>query len=199
MGKTIFVPVVPPLSGNQIEQQANKIVSMYPDAWAGKEPVPVDFIFDHDIKALGIKPLFTDLSVQGRDAYGFTDGINKSSMISDAVANDTSVVGRRFFRSTVGHELGHVYLHVPYGQFHASLQAAGIGFMRERSNMRAWEDPEWQAWRFCKALCMPAHLVHSIVKKFGTNQQGIDALKEAFDMNYSFVMSRIRELQILPR
>ena len=193
------VPVVPSLKIRDIEKKANEVSYGYSASWNGLEPVPVDLIFDYDIKHLGVRTLYTNLLAQGISAYGYTDGINKISMIDEAVANNYTVAGRRFFRSTAGHESGHCFLHVPYGAIHASLQSQGYNFKRDRSNLKPWEDPEWQAWRFCKALCMPEHLVRALVRKYDTKKSGILVMVEAFDMSFSFVQGRLRDLKLLPR
>jgi hypothetical protein len=194
------VPVVTPLSAAKIERIAGGIASGYTNAWKGKEPVPVDLIFECDLDSLGIDSLYTDLAAQmGILAHGYTNSTKKVSIINNAVVDYNTAKGRRFFRATVGHELGHCFLHVKLAGFQASLQIAGIGFKRERSDLKPFEDPEWQAWRFCKALCMPEHLVMDCVRKFGFETPGINAMIKVFDMNYSFVISRLRDLKILPR
>ena len=69
---------------------------------------------------------------------------------------------------------------------------------RERSTMKVFEDPEWQAWRFAHAFCMPARTVIKAVNKWGTGPEGINALVETFDMNPAFVRTRLKMLKIIP-
>ena len=192
------IALVPRFYRSHIEQKASELGKLYTKSWEGKEPVPVDIIFDDIESILGIKTMYTDLSGLGLSVLGYTNGTQKVSMIHSAVSDDFSVKGRRVFRSTVGHEIGHCALHVNLDHWRKSLQVAGIGLYRSKQGIMAVDDPEWQAWCFCKALCMPAHLVFKVVKEYGIEANGIAALQQIFDMNYSFVLSRLRSLKILP-
>lgn len=194
------VPVVPRMKRRTIEERAERIAREYPEAWAGKEPMPVDFMFDSELpKRTSIRPLFTSLRPYGIQAHGYTNSQQKISIIDEGVSNNFSVQGRRFFRSTIGHELGHCYLHVPLEKWQESLQVVGLGMHRDREDMATCEDPEWQAWCFCQGICMPRHLVEKAAQKYGTGEPGIQAMMDMFDMNYKFVASRLRSLNLIPR
>lgn len=194
------VPVVPPMKRKHIEMKAENLVrENFPQAWSGSEPVPVDFLFDYGLKDLGIKTLYGDVRSWGVQAHGYTNSTQKISIIDRTLADSDTIKGRRFFRSTVGHELGHCYLHVPLERWRESLQVMGVSLNRERSHLKAFEDPEWQAWCFCKGLCMPSHLVQRYAERYGTGDKGIYAMMEGFDMNRTFVISRLRSLKMIPR
>lgn len=194
------VPVVPRMKRRTIEERAAFIAREHPEAWAGKEPMPVDFMFECELlKRTGVRPIYTDLLQNGIKAHGYTNSQQKLSIINKAVVDDLSERGRRFFRSTVGHELGHCHVHVPLEKWQASLQIVGVGMLRDRAGMETCEDPEWQAWCFCQGLCMPRHLVEKAAEKYGTGEPGIHSMMDMFDMNYSFVTSRLRSLKMIPR
>lgn len=195
------VPVVTGRSAPEIDKKAEELVrNLYPDAWVGKIPVPVDHFFEIAIPRLfGIRTMYTPLQQYGIIAEGYTNAQQKLSLVDQSIADDFSATGRRRLRSTAGHEGGHCILHVPLNTWQQSLQLAGKGMMRERSTLRAFEDPEWQAWRFCLAFCMPSHLAKDMASRVGIGYQGILAMSDYFDMNMSFVKARLRSLGIIPR
>lgn len=192
------VPVVPPLRTIQIESRAEDIIKrLYPDAWSGKTPVPVDHFFEIILpETLGIRTCYTNLEGFGVSAQGYTNSTSKVSMVDSRISDDSTKHGKRYFRSTVGHESGHCVLHVPLQSWQQSLQMAGVGMKRERSTMEAYEDPEWQAWKFCEAFCMPRHLMQKKVRDWGTTPTAIKALADFFDVNESFIRTRLRALKI---
>lgn len=195
------VPIVIPLKASEIELKAQQLLKkFYPETLDNITPTPVDKIFEFVLPQLPIpiKCSYTSLQQLGIDAEGYTNAVNRISIIDEKIANDYSVPGRRRFRSTAGHEIGHCVLHVPLCQWQASLQTAGFGMKREQSSLRPFEDCEWQAWRFCHALCMPAQHVYAAVSMFGTGYNGITAMTDLFDMNRSFVESRLRILKLIP-
>lgn len=196
MGK---VPIVPPLSGSQIEKAADKILKEFcPQIWRSREPVPVDGIFEIYIpQKLGLRTAYTMLQNLGINAEGYTNARQKISLVDKNLADDYSQRGTRRFRATTGHETGHCVLHVPLqGRWQKSLQLVGLGMKREQSDLKPMEDPEWQAWRFCQALCMPASLVRHMVSQFGVDYHGVTMTKERFNMSRSFVMARLKSLKI---
>ena len=106
------VPIVPKLNKNKIESKTDEIVrSIYPDAWKGVEPVPIDQLFEIDAPLLlQIKTDYADLTTSfGIDAHGYTELTKRISIVNAAVADDYSENGRRFYRATTGHELGHCF------------------------------------------------------------------------------------------
>lgn len=195
------VPVVPPMKSSAIEARAQDIVKrLYPDALRGKKPVPVDHFFECIIPdMMGVRTSYMDLGASGiMNAEGYTNASERVSIVDRRLLDESSPRGRRRFRATVGHEAGHCVLHVPLTHWQASLLLVGRGMKRERASLRAFEDPEWQAWRFCHGLCMPAPLVSHLADKYGTGPSGIDAIQETCDVNRSFVMARLRMLKLIP-
>lgn len=195
------VPIVPPLSKVNIEQKAENFLCRYlPEIWTVRMPVPVDNIFENIIPDLtGIKVTYTNLSGFGiTNAEGYTNARQKISMVDSALSDDFSITGRRRFRSTVGHEIGHCILHVGLDKWQQSLLINGQGMKRERSDLKAYQDPEWQAWKFCQALCMPEKLTRKIFMQYNESEDIVEFLSDWFDMSYSFVRTRLKALKLNP-
>jgi len=58
-----------------------------------------------------------------------------------------------YARSTVCHEIGHAVIHVPV--LRRRLLLTNVLARTQRARLRAYEDPEWQAWAFSGAILMP--------------------------------------------
>ncbi len=165
-----------------------------PDAWQGKEPVPVEALFEFDIPHLfGIETGYQDLSRMDIRAHGYTDLVRSVSYVDSKVADDCSESGRKFFRSTIAHEMGHCLLHVPLNMASEFRNSKGVWMLREQKNLRAFEDPEWQAWEMAKNICMPEHLVTSIVRHYGPHL-ATNVMVDTFDVSYTFAQSRLKGL-----
>jgi hypothetical protein len=68
-----------------------------------------------------------------------------------------------FARSTASHEIGHAVLHVAYFRRVRTLHpATGTLNRTERRQFPAYEDPEWQAWEFARAILMPARSIRAV-------------------------------------
>ncbi len=195
-----LVPVVPPMKSSAIEKKAEALLHyFYPNELRQLLPIPVDHFFELIIPSIieNFKTSYTDLQMLGICAEGYTNAEQRISIVDKSLADDTSKKGWRRFRATVGHEAGHCILHVPLRRWQASLSLLGRGMKRERSTMKAYEDPEWQAWRFAHAFCMPACQVKKAVSLYGVDSKGIISLVDLFDMNKSFVVTRLKMLKLL--
>lgn len=195
MGK---VPIVPRMSAGQIEAKAIEVLKDFcPEVWTDNIPVPVDRIFDVYIPdRLHVRTGYTELRELGIQAEGYTNSRQMFSLVDRSLVNDFTLRGTRRFRATVGHESGHCFLHIPIRKWQQSLLLVGQGMKRERSDLLPFEDPEWQAWRFCQALCMPSKLVKQMLAQYGSDYHGITKMMERFDMNFKFVLARLKSLKI---
>lgn len=195
------VPIVPPMKCSTIEYKAHELVKRhYPDALQGKRPVPVDHFFEIVVPDLvGVNTSYTKLTELGvTNAEGYTNASLRISIVDQELADDFSQRGRRRFRATTGHETGHCVLHVPLARWQASRLLIGQGMKRERAFLKSFEDPEWQAWRFCHGFCMPAKLVFAIADRFKRREDITSALMDTCDVNFSFAEVRLRMLKIIP-
>ncbi len=195
----IKVPKVPPLSKEKIELRAEMLLKRFdPDGLSGKRDVDIERIFEMDIETLpdlrGLKTGAWDLSAWGCPAgtFGCTDAAEKVSWIDNEVYKQTGTVGRRFLRSTMGHETGHCILHVPSLQLFKSLFNHGPLY-RPRQALKAYEDPEWQAFGFSGALLMP----RGVAKKMFQAGASLEHMADFFDVNPAFVRSRMKFLGLM--
>lgn len=99
--------------------------------------------------------------------------------------------GRRAHRAraTVTHEFGHAILHVPTIRRRKS-SAFGEYFLARvsRGSMKAYEDPEWQAWAFAGYLLAPRRMVATLTDKSPAN------LSRKFGMSEEMAANHLRRL-----
>lgn len=104
---------------------------------------------------------------------------------------------RRKLRATQAHEIGHYYLHAEDMRIGSATQARFLNDERSSlvryrpEDIKAYENPEWQAWRFASALLMPEACFRRAVELRWTRR----IITRVFDVNPSFVDVRLRELR----
>ncbi|NJD38430.1 MAG: ImmA/IrrE family metallo-endopeptidase [Geobacter sp.] len=186
----------PPMSGRQIEGIACHVLRAYqPDVLEGKASFDIERFVDVHLEDLtGVQPDYLDLPV---GVHGMTD---QNRMIIQRLLAETRR-SYKFLRSTMAHETGHAILHSHvlrkfgarqfFEQKSQKTKSGGIELFR-RKDLKAYEDPEWQAWRFARALMMPEVVMRRLV------QSGIRLVQiaEHFDVNVPFVESRLHDLKI---
>lgn len=191
------VPSVKPRSGKEIERIAfNVIEAFQPDAVRMITKFDIEVFFDCELeKQTGVTPVYKPL---GMGLDGYTDSEKMECVIcSDLADYGEDEVKRRRLRATQAHEAGHCYLHVEElrrrnvnYQFRHDGQASLHQYSQEE--IRAYVNPEWQAWRFAGALLMPDCCVRTAVDKQWTKRMMV----RAFDVNLSFLDVRLRDLKI---
>ncbi|MFW5489427.1 MAG: ImmA/IrrE family metallo-endopeptidase [Desulfovibrio sp.] len=192
------VPVVPPKSRPTIQREAACFLKKWiPEAIRSEEPIEIDYIYDVILtEHYEIKTGYIDLSSLGigRGILGFTDAETRQSWITSSLADATDTVGRRRFRATVGHEIGHCIMHVPYLEKFRSASSRNCGELCRacRSDLPAYKDPEWQAWEYGDELLMPTVLLKKLIKE-GKNVQD---LAKNFDLNPGYIKTRLKKLKI---
>lgn len=186
-----IVPVVAAMKRIEIEQRANNMLSaLQPDAMRGSEPTNIELIFDSKLPRI-FSGLMTGYRKLAPNEYGKTDAAAKTSFIQESLAMNDTKTGIRFLRSTIGHETGHVDLHVSYLNM-TFVQNDLKPMMRSRKDIPAFQDPEWQAWEYAGAILMPKHLV----QQYFNQGRNASYMADAFDVNPSFVLSRLRKLKL---
>ena len=191
------VPVVPGLSRNEIEAKAVSLLrECDPEGLNGKCPVDVEAIFEIYIpERFGIQTGYADLSFLGDGVLGYTNAARKVSYVDKTLIDSDHPPTRRRCRSTVGHESGHCLYHVSILNFFRSSSFKDEGYRlyrAERSEVKAYENPEWQAWEFARACLMPRQLILKYCKK-GYSQAD---MAERFDVNPIFLEVRLNTLKI---
>lgn len=189
---------VRPRMAAEIESAAERVIRRF-QGEVLKQIKPFDVVrfFDCDLRD------DTDIEGDYRDLpdgiEGFTDvGLSVCIISTSLYGHDDDDVTRRRLRSTIAHEIGHCYLHAPdarkdpnqVSRFENDGTHAYELF--DPNDLKIYENPEWQAWRFADALLMPAVTFRAaIAKKWNKNQ-----LKNGFDVNPSYIDKRIKELRI---
>lgn len=193
-----LVQKVRPRTIVDIESAAENVIRIYqPDILVRGGPFDVESFFEFELAAAtGVEPVCDQLPA-GID--GCTDSNEMKCYISkDLWECENDDIKRRRLRSTMAHEIGHCYLHVPdairnreYQQVFGKSQGSGFNLYNP-DDLQAYENPEWQAWRFASALLMPQECFRRAVGHGWTKRQ----LRDGFDVNRAYVQKRIRELKI---
>jgi Zn-dependent peptidase ImmA (M78 family) len=187
-----------PMSGRQIEKIASAIVTCFqPDVLELTGPFDIQRFVDVDLEDLtGVAPDYSYELPEG--IYGLTDSENNRLVINAELAEDP--YNDKFLRSTLGHEVGHCILHVPWlrqvNRIRVFQQKKGevgeIHLYREKS-LPLYRNPEWQAWRFAGALLMPEKPFRSLLEEGLTKLE----ISDHFQVNPSFVDTRMRALKMM--
>jgi hypothetical protein len=189
-----MVPVVAPLSKNQIEIMAAAVLSeVQPEVLKGNCPVDVEFIYDVYIpEKLGIKTGYTDLTEIGSNVLGYTDASIKESYVDKSLYESGKQSEIRRCRSAIAHEAFHCMEHVPVLNYFRSISRNGddVLYRVARNEIPAYLDPEWQSWMYAGALLMPA----VSVKRYWEKGAGVKRLAEIFDVNPAFARVRLSKL-----
>jgi hypothetical protein len=187
-----------PRSAEEIEKIACEVIkSFQPNALNMLTSFDVEGFFEFElIKQTGVEP----------DTWDFPDGVegctNFAEMkcfISLKLMNyGECTVTRRRLRATQAHEIGHCFLHVEDARRNRKFQQKFVNDqqssikMYNPDDLKAYLNPEWQAWRFASALLMPEKCFTRAVECNWTKRR----IKYVFDVNPKFIEVRLRELKI---
>ncbi len=186
-----------PTSGNQLDQHALGVVRRYqPSVLDEPSPFDIERFFENDLHSMtGVNFDYLPLRY---DILGYTDSDEMVSVVSASLAEDAANLN--LFRATIAHEVGHAILHV--SQFRRRKQVAkfvdndemdvGLRMYRE-DQIPLYENPEWQAWRFAKALLMP----FSTVFRAYHLSYSVEDMSSAFGVSVKFARSRLKDLKLL--
>jgi len=193
------VPVVPGLSRNLIESKAVLLLQeIQPEALYGQCPTKVEEIFEFYIPdRYNMETGYEDLSILGDNILGYTDAKKKVSVVDKTLSDSTEQSMLRRFRATVAHEIFHCMYHVPIlNSFRSSsLFENGETLHRaDRSKIKPFLDPEWQAWEFARACLMPRRLVIQYYEEGYSRYE----MAAEFDVNPAFVDVRLSTLKLKP-
>lgn len=188
---------VAPRSGVGIDQEsASLLMQCQPECLNANFPqrVDVEAMFEFDIERLtGFTTGFCDFP-EGLE--GCTDVTSKTCNVSTSLCHPRS---RQFLRSTIGHEIGHVWLHT--AQMIAARKtvifkdsAVSLSLPRQSDQIIPTpENCEWQAHRFSGGLLMPTNVVIACVQR----GLSIREMSQIFDVSIPFVRSRLKGLGLL--
>lgn len=193
----VKVTVVPGLSRAEIEEMASTLLLDYqPDGFKGKEPVDVEKLYEFYVPSqFGIVTGFTDLTPIGPGILGYTDAATKTSFVDKTLSDAQDLATIRRFRSTVAHEISHCIHHVPILQVFRSICKSGdeSGLYRvDRTRIKPYKNPEWQAWESARAILMPKKLILRYIEK----GYSVKTMADLFDVNPRFMEVRLDTLKI---
>jgi hypothetical protein len=191
------VPLVKPRSAKEIEEiTVDLIATFQPDALRMVCNFDVERFFDCELEIqTGVEPLYQSL---GEGLDGYTDSAERKCIIGSELADyGDDDIRRRRLRATLAHEIGHCFLHVEDSRRtqtmlrflhdeHASLE------LYKQEEINAFENPEWQAWRFAGALLMP----EVSIRLAADNNWSVQMMSRGFDVNPAFVKVRLDALKI---
>lgn len=183
-----------PRSKKQIEALATSITLQFqPSILRKLGRFDIERFFDLHLEGMtGVTIAYEKL---GPGIYGYTDSAEMMCVISSDLAENEEQ--EFFYRSTQAHESGHAILHIPdYRTARASIRSVNekdhFARAMRASDIVTYKNPEWQAWHFAGALLMPAGPMTAAYRK-GCS---INDLSQVFGVNWSFVKSRLRALEL---
>jgi len=186
---SIYVPVVRGLSFSQIEKEASAFLNLVsPESLKSPQPTPVLSIFENKMD------LFCFSIVVGKNIKGL-GGITN---ISDRFVELSLSTYKRLEKNdpqakfTVAHEFGHVMLHSKNQSFGYFPSRAEVSFSR-RSQIRAFEDPEWQANTFAANVLMPLQTMHSLYLR---QEMTPEKVMDIYQVSWSAATRRVLRLNI---
>ncbi|MFS4459264.1 ImmA/IrrE family metallo-endopeptidase [Bdellovibrio sp. HCB2-146] len=182
------VPVVPGLSRKQIEQSALEfLLIVAPECLEAPVPVPVREIFEDRLDVFDYKAL-VGKNIKGLD--GVTN-VTKREVTLPSATYKRLENGDCRARFTLAHEFGHMILHGNLALTQDLASADSVMFAR-RSQLRAFEDPEWQANAFGAAVLMPYPMMRLLYKQ---GLMSVENVMETFHVSEPAAKLRVTQLK----
>lgn len=187
---------MPPVSMAVIEVLGETVLGqLAPGHLAEPQPLDVLTLVDYHLPLVGIHVMPASAEELG-NRYGATDPAGSGEiniLIEETLWDDFVYRGQRerMARSTVMHELCHAILHVPVIRRRLRSKASDLLLSRHaRGSLRAYCDPEWQAWALCGAIMMPRRTL-----------QQLDSFNPAtvaahYHVNETFARNHLRRLKL---
>lgn len=195
------VPRMPPISMATLEQVAERALELL-DPGALTAPRAVDFakLVDTGLQNFRIFVYPADPD-QLEDRLAFTDssgatGDDINILLSVDLWNDLTRAGRHAnrARATVAHELSHAILHVPVIRRRVALPNGDFLLNRmRRGEMKAYEDPEWQAWALAGCILAPRKTLDLLPTS------RLDLAAETYGVSEAMLLSHLKRLKLLGR
>ncbi|MBX3291532.1 MAG: hypothetical protein KF881_01425 [Acidobacteria bacterium] len=188
------------LSRRRIEEAARKILFDFsPNAVTSLKMLDIEKMFEQYLpNRFGIETCYEEMS---HGIHGYTDPTELRCAVAISLIDSKDLPTVRFGRSTIGHEIGHAILHAH--QFRRKKAASAFmhddehasQYLFRKSEIAVYENPEWQAWEFCKSLFVPRIAVEKAI----ADGCSIRDLSEITNLNPAFIESRLRGLKMLDR
>ena len=186
------------LSREKIENATRKLLRDFcPEALEELIPLDIEKMFELYLpKRFNIQTAYEELS---GGIHGYTDPNKLKSAVAVNLIESNDISTIRFGRSTIGHEIGHCILHafqfkrknLEMKFFHDDTHSKPLLFRQE--DLKPYENPEWQAWEFCKSLFLPKSLCYEAVEK----GMQIRDIADKVDLNPAFIEVRLKNLKLV--
>lgn len=193
------VPPMPPLKSSDIELIAERFLEkVYPDALRHPTQLPFEDLVDTILQEHGICVRPASFEEMGERA-GATDpspGSCINILVREDVWNALFRGGRsaHYAKTTIAHELGHAILHVPTMRRRMSLPIQSGTLNRvQRSELKPYVDPEWQAWAFAGAIIAPRSTLTTL------HCGSVAQVAEIYGVSEVMMRKRISRAQLLRR
>jgi hypothetical protein len=196
IGEEVFR--MPPVSTAAIEIFAEEALKeLQPECLQSPHSVDVRRLVDTVLPELGIFVSPASYDEMGQQ-YGATDPTGHEQggieiLLREDVWDNLAIGGAlaRLPRATVAHEIGHALIHVPVVRRRLrSPHAKHLLAREDRSQMKPFEDPEWQAWTFAGCLLMPRRTLTAMARITPWDVASI------YQVSESFAQSHLRRLRI---
>jgi len=190
------VPPVNPLSMAAIEELGRCFLGqLAPESLDAPQPLNVLELVETRLPEFGIHVYPASREEIG-DRAGATDP-NGNGEITILLAEGVwdalvePVPRSHYARSTACHEIGHAVLHVPV--LRRKLLATEMLARTQRAKLRAYEDPEWQAWAFAGAILMPSATLRILEAERDDLTPGLVA--STYEVSTEMAQSHLRRLK----
>lgn len=190
------VPPVRPLSIAAIEEVGRCFLAQVaPDTLRRPKTLDVAHLSDELLPQYGIHTIPASIEELGHRA-GATDPKGNGDiniLVSEEVWDDLLEPAPLcyFARSTICHEVGHAVLHVPTLR-RQMLIATGLNRVK-RGRLKAYEDPEWQAWIFAGSILMPSSTLKMLANDAGVISAS--EVSEVYEVSEAMARSHLRRLK----
>lgn len=194
MSKKVLVAA--PRSGAEIDRVALGVISSVQSQMLTEpERFDTERFLECDLERM-TQIRFDYRELQQFNFHGYTDIEEMECVICQSLVDNPT--NKRFLWSTIAHELGHCFLHVPefrrrkmLARFIHNDETATLQ-RRSEDNIPIYANPEWQAFRFAGALLIPKPSLDIALKRGLSEQE----LCNVFGVNPAFLHSRLRALKM---
>jgi len=192
------VPPVNPLGTSALEELGRLFLEQFaPETLTGPCPLNVIDLADTQLGKFGIH-----VSPASREELGNRAGATNPRgdteidiLVAEGVWEQLESPPPQCYyaRSTVCHEVGHAIVHVPV--LRRKLLVNEVFARVQRAKLKAFEDPEWQAWTFAGAILMPSTTLRQLHVQHGTLNP--ELVSSVYEVSTQMAASHLRKLRWL--
>lgn len=191
---------MPPQSMKRIEILAQAFLAeLAPAALEAPQPLDLEHLIERVLPQFGVRFYPGDRREMGRrEAYTdpfSSDGIE--ILLEEAQWYDLFSGGPRSHRAraTAAHELSHAILHVPELRRMRAERGSEEELLlarKARRKLKAYEDPEWQAWAMAGCLLVPRRTLEMIP----VAKRDLWTLADTYRVSSAMMRSHLKRLKL---